>query len=400
MGEPPVILLGPLPPPYHGQSMAFAALVEGLAERGVPFQVHDLFPEKRPDAQVAGAGWRRARQLMGVTARFLGWVLRTPRTTVYITIAQSRLGFLRDAVMIWAARAGGHRIVVHLHGGNYDGFYAAQPGWLQWVVRATLRQCSSVLVLGDRLRAMFDFEPALRDRVQVVPNGLPIARPVPMPAKRLPPLGAPVQLLFLSNLVESKGYFDVLEAVDHLVNRYGLAVECHFAGRFLCNPTDDVRVTSEAQARALFEVEVRQRGLESRISVHGVVAGREKDSLLDRCHFFLLPTNYDNEGQPIALIEAMSVGAVVISTAYRAIPELVEDGVTGHLVPYRRPDLIAQRVRALMVCSAEFERMSAAALTRFTEQFTREAHLRKLIPQLLANGISVAPVMEGTTAYG
>jgi glycosyltransferase involved in cell wall biosynthesis len=288
--------------------------------------------------------------------------------------------------MIWFAWFNGHRIVCHLRGGNYDNFYAAQPRWLRWLIRQTLRKADAIVVLSERLKALFDFEPTVKPKIRVVSNGLPFVVTVPVEPKTLPgDQPEPIRLLFLSNLIESKGYLDLLEAVHILVSHYGLNTRCHFCGAFWTNPSDDVRVKSAEQAQKLFESYVREQGLQEYVECRGPVSGAAKIDEFRQAHFFVLPTNYDNEGQPVSIIEAMAYGNVVISTDYRAIPDLVVDGVTGRLVPYGRPAAIAQAIADLVADSRRYRGMSRAAIERYQRRFTREAYLARIMPLLRVN---------------
>jgi glycosyltransferase involved in cell wall biosynthesis len=381
-----LILVGPLPPPYYGQSVSFRMLVDEVARLGVPLAVVDLAHGQASGRRIGVVTRHRVTEYGAILRRFFA-AAAGPRGTVYLTIAQSRAGFLRDWVMIGWARRCGHRVVVHLKGGNYHNFYAAQPAWTRALVRQTLRRADRVLVLGERLRSMFDFEPAIAARIRVVPNGLPDAREPAGGARTLPGPGeGPVRLLFLSNLVESKGWLDVLEAVRLLRDRLGDRVRCDFHGAFYTG-ADDVRVTSVEQARELFDRFVAEHGLEGVARYGGVAAGEEKERVLAEAHVFLLPTRYDNEGQPVSIIEAMAHGNVVISTDYRAIPDMVDDGVTGVLVPYGAPGAIADAVEALVRDPERYAAMSRAALERFRARFTRRRHLDTLLPHLLGGGV-------------
>jgi len=384
-----LILVGPLPPPYYGQSVSFRMLVDEVARLGVPHAVVDLAHGQASGEKIGVVTRHRMADYALILRRFFA-AAAGARGTLYLTIAQSRAGFLRDWVMIRYARLFGHRVVVHLKGGNYHNFYAAQPAWTRTLVRQTLRSADRVLVLGERLRSMFDFEPAVAGRIRVVPNGLPDEREPAGGAKRLPAPGeGPVRLLFLSNLVESKGWLDVLEAVRLLRDRLGDRVRCDFHGAFYTSG-DDVRVTSAEQAHELFDRFVAEHGLGDVARYGGVASGDEKRRVLAEAHVFLLPTAYDNEGQPVSIIEAMAHGNVVISTDYRAIPDLVDDGITGVLVPYGAPAAIADAVEALVRDPERYAAMSRAALDRFHARFTRRGHLDTLLPHLL-EGIVPAP---------
>jgi glycosyltransferase involved in cell wall biosynthesis len=249
-----------------------------------------------------------------------------------------------------------------------------------------LRKADAIVVLSERLEALFDFEPMLKPKIRVVPNGLPFVVTAPVEPKTLPDdRSAPIRLLFLSNLIESKGYLDLLEAVYILVSHYALNPRCHFCGAFWTNPSDDVRVKSAEHAQKLFEDYVRERDLQEYVEFRGPVSGVAKIDEFRQAHFFILPTNYDNEGQPVSIIEAMAYGNVVISTNYRAIPDLVADGVTGRLVPYGQPAAIAQAIADLVADSRRYRDMSRATIARYQQRFTRDAYLARIVPLLRAN---------------
>ena len=382
-GVPALVLVGPMPPHYAGQSVSFKMLVEDVASRGLPHTVVDIANGPGTHTRPNQASARRAWEYLRILARYFR-AAAPPHRTVYLTIAQSRHGFLRDAVMIWFARARGHQVVAHLKGGNYDGFYAAQGRALRWAIRATLRQVDRIVVLAEPLREMYAFDPGLAARVRVVSNGHSEHADPGVGGKRLPYGHEPVRLLFLSNLIESKGWLEVLEAVRLLRDRYGRdEVRCDFYGDFQTNPGEDVRVVSVPQARRLFDGFVREHGLAGVVAWHGAVSGRAKCEALRRAHIFVLPTRYRNEGQPVSIIEAMAYGNVVVSTPYRAIPELVEHGVTGLLVPGGQPAALAAVIAGLLADPEAYASLSRRAVARFRDRFTRQAHLEALLGELL-----------------
>jgi glycosyltransferase involved in cell wall biosynthesis len=380
--QPSLVLVGPLPPLYSGPSVHFQMLVEEMVRQRVPCAVVNLGGKRTRDSV---STWNRIWNYIGILADYFRKTA-FGRKTVYVLIAQSRRGFFRDLFIIWFAWLNGHRIVCHLRGGNYGNFYDAQPRWLQQLICQTLRRADAILVLSERLTSLFDFEPLLKLKIHVVPNGLPFEVPTPVQPKTLPAdPSEPVRLLFLSNLIESKGYLDLLEAVHILVSQYGLNVRCHFCGTFWANPSDDVRVQSAEHGRKLFEDYVRQHGLQEYVRYRGPVSGVAKNDELGQAHFFVLPTNYDNEGQPVSIIEAMAYGNLVISTDYRAIPDLVVDGVTGRLVPYGQPAAVAQAIADLMANPRQYRDMSRAAIEYYQQRFTREAYLARIMPLLQAS---------------
>ena len=375
-----ILLVGPLPPPFVGQSIAFKMLADEVENRGIPHAVVDLSGEKHDCGGTAS--WGRGLEYIKILFNYFRESL-CGKKTIYITIAQSRHGFFRDFVIIWFSYLQGHRIVCHLKGGNYDNFYEAQPKCMRWLIRKTLLRTDSLLVLGERLRDMYNFEPKLKNRIQVVPNGLPFHLNKPEMPKTLPEnKSEPIRLLYLSNLIESKGYLDLLEAVRILVKEYEIPVECRFCGLFLANKPDDVLVHDAVYGQKLFEDFVTTNNLEKNVTYCGAVSGEEKNRELRDAHFFVLPTNYNNEGQPVSIIEAMAFGNVVVSTDYRAIPDMVVHEKTGFLVPYGQPKVIARVIADTTANPEMYSKMSKATLEHFQKHFTREAHLDRIIPIL------------------
>lgn len=363
------LLVGDLPPPVVGQSVAFKTLCRELPRLGFDCRIVDL--ARRGDAPRSRMSLSRSLEMAGHLVRFATALLSGYRK-VYLLAAQSRAGFWRDVMMIWCAWAFGCRIIIHLHGGNYDGFYRVQPVLLQFVIRHTLRRVSRIIILSERLRAMFDFDAALAQRLAVVPNCL--GRPLegrPRPPRRQT---SPLRLLFLSNLIQSKGYRDILEALAILKKTHSLRPQAVFAGLFRGSP-DDVRAVSAQDAEREFNDYVSSNGLADSVRYVGAVAGEEKWQLLEESDVLLLPTNYVFEGQPICIIEAMAYGCPVIATNFRAIPDLVVDGETGVLVDYGEPEQVASAIEALATDAHRYDAMSRAAVERYRRLFTLDRHL-------------------------
>ena len=370
------MLAGTLPPPEHGQSLMFEMLCGALVERGHAVRIVSI-QGKNPSSP-GRFTLRRSMETLRPLFRFVGGLFARYRR-VYITISRSRTGFMRDLLMIWSAWLWGCRIVVHIHGGNYDSFYRAQPRVWRFLIRHTLRRTRRIIVLSERLRGMCDFDPALEERIAVIPNGPPFALAA-IPLGRRLPEDRPIRLLFLSNLIQSKGWLDVLEAVA-ILRKTTTPLEAVFAGRFLSS-ADDPEPMSPEEAETRFHEYVAANDLEEVVRYLGPVVGEAKRRVLETSDFFLLPTRYSNEGQPVSIIEAMACGCIVISTDYRAIPDLVVDDATGALVEYGRPDRIADAVRRIVAEPGKYEAMSEAARAHYARNFTRQRHLDAMIPLL------------------
>lgn len=381
--RPTTVMIGSLPPPATGQSLSFEMLCNAFRALGLPHVVIDASTSdtERKDGSFS---FERLASLFGPALSAARHLFARGDCTVYLLIAQSWLGFLRDLVFIGMASVRDQRIVLHLKGGNYDTFYAAQSPWRQRLIRRTLARADHVLVLSERFRAHFEFLPDAEHAVQVVLNGLPIDRSqLPEEPKQLTP-DEPIQLLFLSNLFQSKGYLDVLEATRILVKERGQRVRCHFGGDFLI--AQDTTLYSDVdEARIDFFHRVEESGLDDVVEWHGRVDGAEKHRLLRESHLFLLPTRYLNEGQPVSIIEALAFGCGVISTDYRSIPEMLDGGDAGLLVPYEDPVAIANAIQGLIEDPEAYAALSRRARAQYENRFSRRSHLERILPLILGD---------------
>ncbi|RLD09289.1 MAG: hypothetical protein DRI56_04465 [Chloroflexota bacterium] len=361
-----------------GMRIAFDLLVSGFVDRSLDHIV--INRSEWSGAQKAGKfslgkALFTVRQLMSFYAKL--WRGKT----VYIAIGTSRSGFFRDALMIWPSWFLRKRLVLHLHGGGFRDFYQNNLAWFQFFMRHTFSKADAIVVLGELLRDQFAFVDGVEEKIRVVPNGLPngfqgiTGKPKRLHSKK------PLNILYLSNMIPSKGYLDVLEACHILHNIRQVPIQCDFCGTFLETIMDENKSVKYDEQH--FLARIREYGLESVVEYHGAVRGTHKQYILQSAHVFVLPTSFPWEGQPISIIEALAFCTPVISTYYRGIPEQVRDGYNGFLVAPKSPEEIADAVENMWRSPKLYRKISQNAFEQFEEFFTQEAHLNRLIPIIL-----------------
>lgn len=208
------------------------------------------------------------------------------------------------------------------------------------------------------------------ERVSLVRHGLDFRR-LPAPRRDRPPRDGtdprdPVRLLSVGRTVEKKG-------LDTLVDALALLpADLHWRWTHIgVGP-----LTEELRRR------VADRGLDDRVVWRGAVPRDTVTATALESDLFVLPCrharNGDRDGLPNVLMEASAVGLAIVSTRVSAVPELIEDGTNGLLVPPAAPEALAAALRRLARDPNERSRLGAEAAERVRARFDCESGIDRL----------------------
>jgi len=362
-----LLVIGPVPPPYHGCSVATELLLRSSLKRS--FEVQHLDTSDRRDLDNLGT-WdvRNMGLALGTIAQAAGIALRQRPEVVYIPISQNPAGYLRDGCLILAfAWLGRSSVVVHLHGSSFTRFYNGSGALLRWFIDLSMRRAARGIVLGENLRSQLErWFPG--DRLAVVPNGTELAGRVASVASSGAVgngVGGSVTVLFLGNLLLFKGVGDVIDAAVSLLPRLP-GLRFRFAGRWTRDPMFGV---SGEDTRAECMRRIAESGREEAFEFLGEVDRASVARLLAEADMLVLPSR--DEGLPLVLIEAMAAGIPTIASAgVGAIPEVVVDGETGFLVPPGDVEALARAIETLVLDRTLRCRMGAAARARCERRYS------------------------------
>ncbi|NIY46198.1 colanic acid biosynthesis glycosyltransferase WcaL [Cedecea colo] len=190
-------------------------------------------------------------------------------------------------------------------------------------------------------------------------------RPVKAPARTL-------EIISVARLTEKKGLHVAIEAC-RLLKARGVEFRYNILG---IGPW-------EIRLRTLIE----QNQLDDVVFMPGFKPNHEVKAMLDKADLFLLPSvtgeDGDMEGIPVALMEAMAVGIPVVSTVHSGIPELIDAGRSGWLVPEYDAIALADRLQAFAgVEESELKPMLAQARAKVETEFNQKIIYQKLAHQL------------------
>jgi colanic acid/amylovoran biosynthesis glycosyltransferase len=207
--------------------------------------------------------------------------------------------------------------------------------------------------------------------IHVIYEGLDPTRFVPAPRTRS--VGAPLRILSVGRLSEEKGFVYLLRAVALLRER-GRDVRCVIVGG-----GDDV---AGGYLRELRELR-RSLRLEDIVQWTGTLPFDRVLEQYRQADVFVLASVIAADGgrdvTPNAVIEAMAMRLPVLATRMTAIGELVEDGVSGLLLPPRHPEALAQALERLADDRALAESLGGAARRRVEERFDIRRNARRYL---------------------
>jgi glycosyltransferase involved in cell wall biosynthesis len=365
--KPVVLIVGALPPPAIGPSLAMERLVAS-SELHARFDVTFLdISDRRAPTNVGKFDWMNLLLGLKHCVQCLSRLLFRKPDLVYLGISQGTWGFLRDLSFLLPALVLGRPIVLHLRGSEFREFYDDMPAWLAALTRLALRRARRVIVLGDCLKRVFDglVEPG---RIVAIPNGIgfgPFTRPRGPAARAVSAATSPLRLLYLSSLRRRKGLFVLLEAVAEVFSRHP-DVSITIAG-------DWQDETEKTEAQEL----ISRLNLAQRLRFVGEITGPDKIRLFHEHDVFVF-TPVAPEGLPWVILEAMSASLPVITANQGAIVEVVEHGRTG-LIVSPAPSEIAKAICDLIQNPDQARRMGDEGRKRVEQHFSEETYLSKLL---------------------
>ncbi len=358
------------PPPVTGQTIG-TEVVRELLQDEVDIVRLDTSNAEMSVGRGLGGLWRRATTILRHARALRRELRRAPTDVVYFVVSSSAIGQLRDALTVWLSKGRTRRIVAHVRSGNYhENFgrfglralsrYVVQSLDQMIFLSRHLAERSAQFVPDEKRAVVFNtIDPAVHVSDEEVTTK--VARR--SARERL-------QVVYISNMIATKGYWDLAKAVAAVRDEVPLAVD--FVGSF---PTP--------REREEFERFVHNHDLGATVHIHGGIADRAViRRLLLGADVFVLPTYFPVEAQPRSIIEALNAGVPVVATRHASIPEYVVDGDNGYLVDLRSPDQIGRALTQLADLGTWRERAEAARRS-YRELFDPAVLRRGLLDALL-----------------
>jgi glycosyltransferase involved in cell wall biosynthesis len=361
--RPKICVLGRFPPPIDGQSILTEQMAKYLEDSWTVERINTSFQEEPPvqaSARRSLGALTHYRNLWRPLRRIFRAMPDTP--VIWPAVSPTPFGHFRDLLAILPTFQPRQKVYAVIHWGNFDQLFRSPL--TRFTAPRLVRRLSG-FVFNDGLDAKcapwipaekrFTISNTIGEATRCTEAEVAEKQAQRVHRKSL-------RLLYLSNMIPSKGYLDVLQAVK-LLEEEGIPVTAEFVGRW----------QSDDEQNAFMQY-VAEHKLTEVVTAHGGVSDRMmiKQFYLN-ADVFLLPTYYPAEAQPLSILEAINAGIPVVTTHHAGIPNMVREHANEALfVPARSPEAIAEALRKLSDVDT-WLKFSEAAVIRFRNHFSPEA---------------------------
>ena len=327
-----------------------STLVKAIIEEGKFEFVH--FPAGRKDLESVRPVWL-LRQIL-LPLRFAWAITRQRVDLIHINTALSSLSIFRDFMLTLTARFFGFPVLLHIHGGPFMRDEISGHA-LSWLTRELLQSADCVAVLSE------EEEDVIHRRwknspIRVLPNAVKFD-----PVRRDRTENKQAKITFLGRIDNNKGLREIEQACG-ILQDHGLDFV------FTCYGTGPAAVEF---ATSMSEM------LGKRFAYGGIVSGNEKRAAFAKTDIFVLPSYF--EGLPIALLEAMAAGCLVVASDVGSISTVVRDGVNGFLVEPHDGPRLAEKLEMLISDLGNMSHIADNARRTIEKRFSMDTFLAELV---------------------
>lgn len=348
-----ILIYGQLPPPQHGSNIMALTLLKSLEKLGYQARLSNKGFSKKIN-EVNKITFVKFFRMLSMLWRYNRDLLRFRPDLVVFFVSATKIGLLVEGLFTTVTNLFRIPYVLYIHNNGHKNIYWGSFSG-RWIVQFVFDRARACIVLGK------SFKKAIRsfykNKVYILPNGL--MKTLPEPGKKS---GSSINVLFLSNLYESKGIFTLIRSIPEVL-REEKKVKFLIAGPW-----------QEKGVKERVLDYVKRHRLSANVEFLGAVYGQQKVELFQKSDIFVFPSHYPLEAFGLVNLEAMQVGIPVITTNIGALPEMVLNGETGFIIPPKKPQILAEKINLLVRDPRKRLEMGDKGKKRFNEMYSFDAY--------------------------
>ncbi len=325
-----------------GQEVASRLILQVLSDRWI-FKPHHIPVLDRKGKHKLWSFSKYMFKVLHLWAYIISLAFRN-NIAVYLNLGQSWNSIFRDGVpfICFKLFRKDIPIVISLHGQWFAEW--ARASWKMRAFLKTLSIAKFVVVVSDNQKQLLVEYGLKKENIRVIPNTCDI-QPLSddlLKAKHIS--DGSVRILFLSNLIDSKGYKKFLGMLRLLKNfNCPGHIEATLCGNIMQAGFSEEPLETVENIEGL----ITELNNNDNISVAWIKGayGKEKQELFRKSHIFVFPSRI--EAQPIVLLEAMASGCAIISSKAGLIPSMLEEDAAVLIEDLRQEEIAKQTINLI-----------------------------------------------------
>ena len=278
-------------------------------------------------------------------------ILSSNTEVFYFTPSGSVGGNIRDSFYLLLMILKQKKIVTHFHNSAF-GNVVNKYKILQFINKWIYRRINKIIVLGYKSKQMFENLMVPNSKFEVIRNGIDEELFISEEKLIQKQHTQPFNVIYFSNMIKEKGYDIVLEVAKKMQGNP--KYHFYFSGKFF-----------DKQLEETFKKDIS--GMHN-VTYYNGVYGQEKKKLLQKMHYFILPSK--EEALPISMLEAMANGLYIIVSNVGVISEVIESEAS-HLLNINNSSNDIQIIEILKSTSVVLENIDFKT-NEIHEKFSNE----------------------------
>mgnify|MGYP003705882439 CR=1 FL=1 len=364
MAKKKILFILHVPPPIHGSSIVGEQLMKSKLINTYFNSDYINLGTSSEISDIGGWNYNKTRKYLGIIFSILKRIIFTRYDQVYLAPTVSGVGFYKDFVIVSIIKLFQKNLIFHLHN---KGVVFKNNNIINSYLHKFFFNGVDVILLSKLLyEDIQEFVPEAK--IYICPNGIEARDNLEWNIVNKRKNKIPV-ILFLSNLIESKGVFTLLDSCKILKDQE-VSFMCYLVGG-----EGDI-------SKSDLERKIKKFDLCNHVVYLGKKYGNEKDEIFLNSDIFAFPSYYKNECFPLVCLEALQYSIPLISTNEGGIPDIVESDINGYIVPKNNPVELAVKLRDLIINERLRVELGARGRNKFLDNYTL-AHFEKNMLSIL-----------------
>lgn len=272
------------------------------------------------------------------------------------------------AIIAPVARRTGVPLMTHFHG--YDLFRLLPSNFWEGQYHSLFDTAARLIGVSNHICDKLKNVGAPAEKIQLLHGGVRVGRfPFIPPRPRFD--GRTVQCLHVGRLMGKKAPLALVHAFSYALGHIGAQVELR------------LKIAGDGPLMPALTDLIATLGMGSKVQCLGSVSHERVVELMQESHLYTqhckTAKNGDQEGQGITFVEASATGLPIVTTRHNGIPDVVDHGHTGFLVPEGDTQAMGERIAYLATHPDEWPAFSEAGRQRVEERFDLSTQTKKLI---------------------